>query len=54
MEDRKVDEIEITPEMIEAGALALSEYDKELESLSEGAARIFRTMCSHLRSSESA
>ena len=39
-------EIEVTPAMIEAGMLALSEYDLELESLREGATRIFRTMAS--------
>jgi hypothetical protein len=37
-------EIEITLEMVEAGALALSEYDKKLESLKEGDIRIFWTM----------
>ena len=44
--DAGVPEIEATPEMMEAGALALSEYDLELESLKEGATRIFRAMVS--------
>jgi hypothetical protein len=37
-------EVEITPEMIEAGALALSEHDLELESSAEGAIRVFQAM----------
>ena len=41
---RSGDEVEVTPEMIDAGALALSEYDRELESLEEGATRIFLAM----------
>jgi hypothetical protein len=34
-------------EMVEARVLALSEDDRELESLEEGAIRIVRTMYSH-------
>lgn len=41
-----VEEIEVTPEMIEAGALALSRFTNWTESLEEGAARIYRTMAS--------
>jgi hypothetical protein len=37
-------EIELTPEMIEAGELALSEYDPEMEPDSEAVTRIFRAM----------
>lgn len=37
-------EIEITPAMIEAGALALSKHDAEFESSEEAVARIFRAM----------
>ena len=40
----RVCDTEITPEMIEAGAVALSEYDRELESLGEAAPRIYRAM----------
>jgi hypothetical protein len=38
------DEIEITPEMIEAGTLALSKHDEEFESSDEAVVRIFRAM----------
>jgi DNA gyrase inhibitor GyrI len=34
----------ITAEMIEAGARALSDYDRDSESLSEAAERVFRAM----------
>ena len=37
-------EIEITPEMIEAGEIALSEYDSEIEGRDIGVCRIFRRM----------
>ena len=37
-------EIEVTAEMIEAGALALSQYDREYETLEEGAIRIYLAM----------
>jgi hypothetical protein len=37
-------EIEITPEMIEAGALALSEYTHVLDTREEGAEKIYRRM----------
>jgi hypothetical protein len=33
--------IEITPEMIEAGALALSSYDEAFETAEEAVVRIF-------------
>ena len=36
--------IVITPDMIEAGALAISEHDLELETSEEGAQRVFRAM----------
>ena len=38
-------EIEITPEMIEAGVLALSRYDPEDELIEDAAARIYRAIC---------
>lgn len=38
------DGFEITPEMIAAGALELAGYDREFESLEEGAIRIFVAM----------
>lgn len=41
---RREDEIEVTQEMIEAGALALARFDSEFYSLEEGAEDIFRTM----------
>ena len=40
------EEIEITPAMIEAGALALSEHTSWDATLEEGAERIFRAMVS--------
>jgi hypothetical protein len=39
-------EIEITPEMIEAGRLALLSFDKDYESFDDGARRIFLSMMS--------
>ena len=41
-----MDEIEITPEMIEAGALALSEHHIEYESREEAVIRVYREMLS--------
>src|SRR5450631_2156450 len=38
------EETELTPDMIEAGALALSAYDDAFESAEEAAVRIFRAM----------
>ena len=38
------DEIEVTPEMIEAGALALSEYTSVFDTLEDGAEKIYRSM----------
>ena len=38
------DRIEITTAMIEAGALALSEYTSAYETLEDGAERIYRRM----------
>lgn len=40
----KADDIEVTPEMIEAGKLALSEYDSRYVSLENGATRVFEAM----------
>jgi hypothetical protein len=37
-------EIEITPEMIEAGARALVQYDSRFDSPEEGAAAVFDAM----------
>ena len=37
-------EIEITPEMIQAGAAALAGWENENESYAEAAERIFRAM----------
>ncbi len=37
-------EIEITPEMIKAGALALSEYTSAWDSLEDGAEKIYLRM----------
>jgi hypothetical protein len=37
-------EIEITAEMVQAGALALSSYDDTFETAEEAAVRIFRAM----------
>lgn len=37
-------EIEITPEMIAAGALALARYDSDYTSLEEGAVEIISAM----------
>lgn len=41
-----VTEIEITPKMIEAGALALSKYHPDYESREEAVIRIYREMTS--------
>jgi hypothetical protein len=48
-------EIEITPEMIEAGASALFDHDSRFEGEEEAVARIFRAMimARDCRSSES-
>jgi hypothetical protein len=43
-EGRSTNEIEIAPEMIEAGARELASYPHGSESLEEGATRIFRAM----------
>jgi hypothetical protein len=40
----KHEEIEITEEMVEAGAYALAEYDRKFESLEEAATRVFIAM----------
>lgn len=40
----ELSEIDVTPEMIKVGALALYEHDMQTESLEEGAVRSFRTM----------
>lgn len=37
-------QIEITPAMIEAGAFALADFDRDSETVSDGAQRIFRVM----------
>ena len=37
-------EIEITPAMIEAGALAVCDYDPESETASSAALRVYRSM----------
>lgn len=42
----ETDEIEITPEMIEAGAVALLEYDNRFDSYKGGARVIFEAMMS--------
>jgi hypothetical protein len=42
-----MDEIELTPEMIEAGALEIARGDTEFESLEEVAERVFRAMLAH-------
>ena len=39
-----VPEIEITPEMIEAGALAFSAYDSRFEPIEVAALRVFQSM----------
>jgi hypothetical protein len=41
MEKREAAEIEITVEMLAAGVLALTQYDRDIETLEEGATRIF-------------
>jgi hypothetical protein len=41
---KEPDEIEITPEMADAGALELARFDRESAFLEEGAAAIFRAM----------
>lgn len=38
------EDIEITPEMIEAGAVELSRFNADFECLEEAAARIYRAM----------
>lgn len=38
------EDIEITPEMIEAGAVELSRFNSDFECLEEAAARIYRAM----------
>jgi hypothetical protein len=42
-------EIEITPEMIEAGTLALSEYHSEYESPEDAVIRIYLEMVSAMK-----
>lgn len=37
-------EIEVTPEMIEAGALELARYHPDYESLEDGVCRIYKAM----------
>jgi hypothetical protein len=37
-------EIEVTSDMVEAGALAMSEYDWNVETLRDVAPRVFRAM----------
>lgn len=39
----------MTPEMIEAGALALSLYDREFETLEEATERIYRAIMTACR-----
>lgn len=53
MSDRTTgdNEIEITPEMIEAGEVALSEYNTYFDSRDEAVCRIFRQMVSARRTS---
>ena len=48
-ESAPVRDVDVTPEMIEAGASALASYSDACESLEEAAERIFREM---LRASE--
>lgn len=38
------DEVEVTPEMIKAGALELSRFNSNYQSLEDGAERIFLAM----------
>jgi hypothetical protein len=38
------EDFEITPEMIEAGAVELSRFNSDFECLEEAAARIYRAM----------
>jgi hypothetical protein len=42
--DRPTDDIEVTPEMIEAGAYVLARYDESREPLEEGVRRIYTGM----------
>lgn len=51
--DRPVNETEITPAMIEAGALALCDYDPDSETVSAAAARIFLAMTAVTRPRQS-
>jgi hypothetical protein len=37
-------EIEVTPEMLKAGALELAGYDSEFENIEEAVARLYRAM----------
>jgi hypothetical protein len=41
---RLEEEVEITPRMIEAGALELMEFDSEVSSFEDGALNIYRVM----------
>ncbi|WP_422373657.1 hypothetical protein [Hoeflea sp.] len=42
--DRPANEIEVTPEMIEAGALSMSGYDPDFDTLESISLEIFRAM----------
>ena len=42
--DKKPDEVEVTPEMIRAGAAELALYSDDYESKEDAAARIFEAM----------
>lgn len=44
MPDRSAPEIEITPEMIEAGALELKAFSKDYFSFEDGVIAIYRSM----------
>lgn len=41
---KPTEEIEVTPEMIEAGALALMSFDSRYESCEQGAMAVFEAM----------
>jgi hypothetical protein len=44
MQDRPVKEVEITPQMIEAGSHELHGFDEDRESADEAVERIYRAM----------
>jgi hypothetical protein len=46
-------DIEITPEMIKAGAYELGMFDSEYDSFEEGAERIFSVMLDMMKTSQS-